>query len=85
MPIEEQVVSIFAGTNGFLDDLPVANVSRFEAELLEDVRSRRRPLLDRIRAGGDLPETELKEAVTDFKDRFQPSERPAAAAAAATG
>ena len=43
MPVEEQVVSIFAGTNGYLDDIPVADVRRFEAELLEYVRSPPRP------------------------------------------
>ena len=40
MPVEEQVVSIFAGTNGYLDDLPVGDVRRFEAELLESFRTR---------------------------------------------
>jgi F-type H+-transporting ATPase subunit alpha len=74
MPVEEQVVSIFAGTNGFLDDLPVADVRRFEAELLEDVRSRHRAMLDTVRGGGGLPEEELKQAVSDFKSRFVPSE-----------
>src|SRR3954465_10127935 len=37
LPVEEQVVSIFAGTRGYLDDVPVQDVRRFEAELLEDV------------------------------------------------
>ena len=48
MPVEEQVVSIFAGTNGYLDDIPVEDVSRFEAELLEAFRTRYRHLLDDI-------------------------------------
>ena len=45
MPVQEQVVSIFAGTNGYLDDLEVGDVRRFETELLEDVRTaaRRHP------------------------------------------
>ena len=76
LPVEEQVVSIYAGTNGFLDDLPVADVRRFEAELLEDVRSRHRPLLDTVRGGGSLPDDDLKQAVSDFKSRFVPSEVP---------
>jgi F-type H+/Na+-transporting ATPase subunit alpha len=74
MPVEEQVVSTFAGTQGFLDDLPVADVRRFEAELLEDVRSRHRVLLDTVRGGGALPEDDLKAALSDFKSRFVPSE-----------
>src|SRR4249919_1041770 len=48
MRVEEQVVSIFAGTKGYLDDIPVADVRRFEAELLEAFRTRYRDLLDRI-------------------------------------
>ena len=47
LPVEEQVVSIFAGTKGFLDDLAVADVRRFEAELLEAFRTRHTDLLDR--------------------------------------
>src|SRR5687767_2589333 len=70
MPVEEQVVSIYAGTNGFLDDLPVEDVRRFETELLEDVRTRHGALLDGIRSGGGLPEDELQQAVSDFKSRF---------------
>ena len=42
MSVEEQVVSIFAGTKGYLDDIPVADVVRFEAELLEHVRTHAR-------------------------------------------
>ena len=38
MPVEEQVVSIFAGTRGYIDDVPVADVKRFETELLEYFR-----------------------------------------------
>jgi F-type H+/Na+-transporting ATPase subunit alpha len=70
MSVEEQVVSIFAGTNGFLDDLPVGDVRRFEAELLEDLRTRHAPLLAGIRDGSALPEDDLKQAVADFKSRF---------------
>ncbi len=78
LSIDEQVVSIFAGTGGFLDDLDPADVRRFEAELLEDVRSRNPQIMETIRTGGALPEDELKQAVGDFKARFQPSEPVAA-------
>jgi F-type H+-transporting ATPase subunit alpha len=75
MPVEEQVISIFAGTRGFLDDLPLADVRRFESELLEEFRTRYVDLLDTIRRTGQLPDEEkLREAVTSFKERFQPSE-----------
>jgi F-type H+-transporting ATPase subunit alpha len=70
MPVEEQVVSLFAGTGGFLDDLDVADVGRFESGLLEDVRSRKPQILETIRSGGGLPEDELKQAVAEYKERF---------------
>ena len=49
MPVEEQVVSIFAGTKGYLDDIPVGDVRRFESELLEHMRSRHSAVLSGIR------------------------------------
>jgi F-type H+-transporting ATPase subunit alpha len=76
MPVEEQVVSIFAGTRGFIDDIPTGDVRRFEAELLEEFRSRHRDLLDQIRNEGTLPdEAKLTEAISTFKERFQPGEQ----------
>ena len=73
MGVADQVVSIFAGTNGYLDDVPVTDVSRFETELIEDVRSRNSAMLDALAKGGGLPEDELHEAVKSFKDRFVPT------------
>jgi F-type H+-transporting ATPase subunit alpha len=70
LPVEEQVVSIFAGTRGYLDDLDVADVRRFEQGLLEDVRARGGNLLAEIRGGGALPEEDLDKAVSSFKERF---------------
>jgi F-type H+-transporting ATPase subunit alpha len=70
LPVEEQVVSIFAGTRGSLDDLDVSEVSRFEAGLLEDVRARYGSVLAEIRNGGALPEDELAKAIESFKERF---------------
>ena len=54
MPVEEQVVSIFAGTNGYLDGLKVADVGRFEAELLRAVRGSHPEVLGAIRSSGTL-------------------------------
>src|SRR5438876_10778964 len=74
MPLELQVVSIYAGTNGYLDDLPVEDVRRFESELHDFFRTRKADLLAAIRDTGQLPEeAELKQAVDDFKSMFQPS------------
>ena len=75
MPVEEQVVSLFAGTKGFLDDIPTDDVGRFESELLEEFRSRYSDLLGEIKEGGKLPEEQkLNEAIENFLERFSPSE-----------
>ncbi|WP_424188986.1 F0F1 ATP synthase subunit alpha [Actinokineospora sp. G85] len=71
--MEEQVVSIWIGTKGFLDDVAVADVRRFEAEFLDNLRHRHAGILDEIRTDKKLTEdnTErLKLAVEDFKKSF---------------
>ncbi len=71
MPVEEQVVSIYAGTSGALDDIPVDEVRRFEGELLEWMRSRHAGLLAEIRDTGALPEGGAVESAVDaFKADF---------------
>src|SRR5437763_2484236 len=75
LPVEEQVVSIFAGTRGFIDDIPVTDVGRFEDELLEYFRSQQSDVLKEIRESGSLPEEDkLTEAINSFKERFSVSE-----------
>jgi F-type H+-transporting ATPase subunit alpha len=69
MPVEEQVVSIFAGTNGYLDDLPVTEVKRFEQELLEVFHTRHGAMLEEIRTKGTLPDG-VRDAVAAFKNDF---------------
>ena len=72
MPVEEQVISIYAGTTGVLDDLPVRVVKRFETELLETFRTRHADMLEGIRTTGKMPdEAVLKQAIADFKAGFQ--------------
>ena len=71
MPVEEQVVSIYTGTNGYLDDLPVEDVQRFESELIETMRTRNAGLLDEIRNSGVLPDAQVKAAVESCKAAFQ--------------
>jgi F-type H+-transporting ATPase subunit alpha len=71
MPVEEQVVAIYIGTSGALDDIPVEHVRRFERDLLDWVRSRNAGLLRSIRETGALPDTdELPDAVSAFKADF---------------
>jgi F-type H+-transporting ATPase subunit alpha len=71
MPVEEQVVSVFAGTKGYLDDVPVREVRRFEAELLEFMRSRHGGLLSDMRSNpkADVP-AELGDHIDTFKGEF---------------
>ena len=68
MPVAEQVVSIFAGTKGYLDDIPVGDVARFESELLEYVRTTHAGLLSEIRDSG-VPDG-LASVIENFKASF---------------
>jgi len=74
LPVELQVISIFAGTSGYLDDIPIEDVRGFESELHDYFRTRHADLLATIHDTGQLPdETQLKQAVDDFKAMFSPS------------
>ncbi len=86
MPVEEQVVSIFAGTKGFLDNLPVGDVRRFENELLEYVKSRHGAMIAGIRQDpkSDVPK-DLGDIVTAFKAQFKTSVATAAKASTNVG
>jgi len=71
-PVEEQIVSIWAGTKGKLDRLPVADVLTFERQLLDHLR-RNTKILDEIAKGGlltDEVEAELNTAVDDYLSTF---------------
>ncbi len=73
MPFEDQVVSIFAGVNGFIDAIPVKDVNRFEAALLSDIKANHSGILSDIRAKKDLsPDTTaaLKDAIGAFVRTF---------------
>ena len=73
MPVEEQVVSIFAGVRGYLDRLTVADVPRFEAEALRMMRAKHKDVLNAIREQKQLTpdiEGKLKAALDDFAKGF---------------
>ncbi len=81
VPVEKQVIAIWAGGNGYLDDIPVEDVRRFEAELLEFMDASHPDVGEHIRNEGTLPdevEARLKQAVEQFKSRFRPSGERAA-------
>ena len=76
-PFEEQVVSIWVGSTGRLDDVPLDDIRRFEAELLDFLRRERPGILEAIRETADFTddtEKALDEAVTDFKQTFETSD-----------
>jgi F-type H+/Na+-transporting ATPase subunit alpha len=75
-PVEEQVVSIWAGSNGYLDDVPVDDISRFEADFLDYLRRSHAGILQTIRESLALTEdtvTALKDAVEEFRKGFETS------------
>jgi F-type H+/Na+-transporting ATPase subunit alpha len=77
LAVEEEVVAIFLGTKGHLDSVPVADVARFESELLEHVKVSNQGLLDEIRDSKKLSEdaeVRLLEIIADFKRGFAASD-----------
>jgi F-type H+-transporting ATPase subunit alpha len=77
LPAEEQVVAIFAGTQGHLDSVPVGDVKRFEADLLEHVRHNEEGLLAEIRDTKDLSDDaseRLVNAINAVKEQFTASD-----------
>ena len=75
-PVERQVVAIWVGTQGYLDDVPVEDVGRFEQEFLDFVQRQRAGLYDSIRETRDLTDdtaSGLKEAVDEFRKGFEVS------------
>ena len=82
MPVEQQIISLWAGTKGYVDDLPVQDVRRFEEGLLGFMQNTRAGLLAKIRDRKLLDEeilSELKSAVGEFKERFVAESSAAAA------
>jgi len=69
MPVEEQVVSIFAGTRGYLDKVDVAQVTRFEAAMLGELRSSKPGILEGIRVKRELT-PDIDKELAAFLDRF---------------
>ncbi len=73
LAMEEQVVSVYAGTRGYIDGIAVADVGRFEKELLARIHANHASLLDGIRTKKDLTpelEAELKDILAAFVKTF---------------
>jgi len=76
LPVERQVVSVWAGTSGYLDDVPVEDISRFEDEFLDRLQRSHSGIYDAIRETGEVTEdtiTVLKDAIEDFRRSFETS------------
>jgi F-type H+/Na+-transporting ATPase subunit alpha len=69
VPVEEQVVAIFAGTRGYLDKIDAAQVTRYEAAMLSDVRSKAPQILIDIRDKREIT-GDTEKALTSFLDDF---------------
>ncbi|MBI2577286.1 MAG: F0F1 ATP synthase subunit alpha [Candidatus Wildermuthbacteria bacterium] len=74
LPFEEQVAVIFAGTQGFADDIPLEKVKEFETKLLDYLRDNQSALLAKIRETRDFPEEvqqEARQAIEAFASNFK--------------
>ncbi len=79
VPVENQVVILYAGTRGYLDDIAIEDVSRYESEILEWFASRHSDILSSIKNDGVVPDDEaLIAAIAVFTEQFVPTEGPAA-------
>jgi F-type H+-transporting ATPase subunit alpha len=71
VPVGEQIVAIYAVTNGFMDGVPVGRIKEFELGLREYLRTRHAGVLEEIVRTGQLPEgEELNEAIGRFAETF---------------
>jgi F-type H+-transporting ATPase subunit alpha len=69
VPVEDQVVAIFAGTRGYLDTVAVSDVGRFESSMLSAIKSARPELMEAIRGAGEIS-SEVEKGLEEFLDGF---------------
>src|ERR1051326_1778777 len=80
LPFSKQIIIIFAGTNGYLDDLEIEQIRPFEAELLKYVESMNPKLLDTImqkKTIDDALKADIEKTLKEFKQRFVSERQPA--------
>jgi len=76
MPVEKQVLSLFAGTNGYLDEWPVEAVSEYEKQMHEFIESRYPEILQEIKETNDISDEldkKIRKALDEFRTVFQPT------------
>ena len=74
MPVEEQVASLYSATRGFLDDIPVTEIRRFETEFLEYMRTSQADIMNDIKTKKEIDadlDARLKNAIEGFKNSFK--------------
>lgn len=77
MATEDQVVSVWAGTTGRMDDVPVVDIRRFETELLSYLHRNEQGLMTSIKEGAKMSDdtiTAISDAVAEFKKEFETSD-----------
>jgi F-type H+/Na+-transporting ATPase subunit alpha len=77
-PVTEQIISIYAGTRGYLDDLPISRVAEFEQQLLKHVRDEFSEVWQQLtdkREIDDALDAKLRELIGDFKKRFDKKDK----------
>lgn len=73
VPVEEQILSIFSGVNGLLDDIPTKSITKFEIDLINYVRTNKPEIINEIRekkALSDELTQKIKEVILEFKKQF---------------
>ena len=76
IPVEKQVVILYALTHGYLDAVPVEDIARFQNELFDNFDSSHADLLKTIRETGQLPDDKkMSAAIEEFSESFTPSEK----------
>ena len=76
IPVEKQVLILYALVHGYLDSVPVEDIARFQNELFDNFDSSHADLLKTIRETGELPDDKkLSAAVEEFSESFTPSEK----------
>jgi F-type H+-transporting ATPase subunit alpha len=81
MPIEEQIMSIYAGTRGFLDDVDIKMVQQWEQDFLQFARDKHGSLLSELAEQGDLTDEisqQIESVINDFKAGYKPIPVPTA-------
>jgi F-type H+-transporting ATPase subunit alpha len=81
LPVEKQIIIIYAGTKGYLDAVEPSDITEYEAELMTDLDTKYPKLLELIgkeRAITDEVTAELKKVLTEFSERFVAGRKPSA-------